>query len=142
MRVPLVATALVATALVAATANGSIWDGVFTAAQAKRGEAAYTGPCSRCHGAKLDGAADDPDMLPAPPVAGPKFLRAWDSRSLAELLDYMRATMPANNPGYLSDQEYADVIAYMLSVSTTPAGDVALQADREVLARILVERAP
>ena len=116
----------------------SIRDGIFTAEQALRGQAAYTGPCDRCHGYKLDGAADDPDMLPAPPVAGPKFLRKWNGRSLAELLEYMRATMPANNPGYLSDREWADIVAYMLSVSGMPAGGEALRPDLEALARIAI----
>jgi len=119
-------------------ARTSVWDGVYTAAQAKRGEAAYTGPCSRCHGYKLDGAPDDPDMLPAPPVAGPKFLRRWNGRSLAALLEYLRATMPENNPSYLSAQEYADIVAYMLSVSGTPPGGIELAADRPDLARLLV----
>jgi mono/diheme cytochrome c family protein len=118
-------------------ANSTL-DGVFTAAQAKRGEAAYTGPCSRCHGYRLDGAPDDPDMLPAPPVAGVKFLRKWGCRSLAGLLEYTRATMPENNPGYLSDQEYADVIAYMLSISGMPAGRSELRADQAVLARLTI----
>jgi quinoprotein glucose dehydrogenase len=116
----------------------SIRDGIFTAEQALRGQAAYTGPCDRCHGYKLDGAADDPDMLPAPPVAGPKFLRKWNGRSLAELLEYMRVAMPANNPGYLSEREWADIVAYMLSVSGIPAGGEALRPDRGALAGIAI----
>ena len=31
-----------------------------------------------------------PDMLPAPPVAGAKFLRKWNGRSLAALFEYVR----------------------------------------------------
>jgi len=137
-------TAIVVTSLAAshaATADEtarSTLDGVFTAVQAKRGEEIYTGPCSRCHGYKLDGATDDPDMLPAPPVAGAKFVRKWRCRSLAALLEYTRATMPENNPGYLSDQEYADVVAYALSVSGMPTGNLELTADRTTLAGILV----
>lgn len=119
----------------------SIWDSVFTATQARRGESAYTGPCSRCHGYKLDGAPDDPDSLPAPPVAGPKFLRKWNGRSLAALLEYTRSTMPENNPSYLSDQEYVDIVAYMLSVSGMPSGAVELQADRAMLARVIIRPA-
>jgi mono/diheme cytochrome c family protein len=116
----------------------SVRDGVFTAEQARRGQAAYTGPCDRCHGYKLDGASDDPDMLPAPPVAGAKFLRNWDGRSLAALFEYVRVTMPANNPGYLSDTEVADIVAYMLSVSGMPAGRDALQPNAEALASIVI----
>ena len=116
----------------------SIRDGVFTAEQARRGRVAYTGPCDRCHGFKLDGASDDPDMLPAPPVAGPKFLRKWNGRTLAALFEYVRTTMPANNPGYLSDAEVADIVAYMLSASDVPAGSGELRPD--ALAAIVIER--
>jgi cytochrome c len=118
--------------------RGSVRDGVFTEAQAARGRAAYTGPCSHCHGYKLDGAPDDPDMFPSPPVAGPKFLRKWQGRSLGALLEYVRTTMPASNPGYLSDQEYADVIAYMLSMSGLPSGSAALPADLPSLSRVTI----
>ena len=129
-----------ASGVLAQTANEtvSIRDGVFTAEQALRGQVAYTGPCDRCHGYKLDGASEDPDMLPAPPVAGAKFLRKWDGRRLASLFEYVRATMPANNPGYLSDAEVADIVAYMLSVSGMPAGDEALPQELEALASVVI----
>jgi S-disulfanyl-L-cysteine oxidoreductase SoxD len=121
----------------------TIRDGVFTAEQARRGQAVYTGPCDRCHGYKLDGAADDPDMLPAPPVAGAKFLREWNGRSLAALFEYLRVTMPANNPGYLSDAEIADIVAYMLSRSGLPAGTAPLPSDVAALAGVvIVSQAP
>jgi S-disulfanyl-L-cysteine oxidoreductase SoxD len=121
-----------------ASATASIRDGVFTAEQARRGQAAYTGPCDRCHGYKLDGAADDPDMLPAPPVAGPKFLRKWNGRTLAALVEYLSATMPANNPGYLSADEWADIVAYMLATSGMPAGGAELRSSREALASVVI----
>jgi S-disulfanyl-L-cysteine oxidoreductase SoxD len=114
-------------------------DGVFTAEQAARGQVAYTGPCDRCHGYKLDGASDDPDMLPAPPVAGPKFVRKWNGRTLSALFDYLRATMPANNPGYLPDTEVIDIVAYMLAASGMPAGEDWLPVDAEALAQVLIE---
>jgi mono/diheme cytochrome c family protein len=121
----------------------TVRDGVFTAEQARRGQVAYTGPCDRCHGYKLDGAADDPDMLPAPPVAGAKFLRQWNGRSLAALFEYLRVTMPANNPGYLSDAEVADIVAYMLATSGLPAGDAPLPPDLAALAGVvIVSQAP
>ena len=128
-----------ALAQTAATDARSIRDGVFTEEQARRGQIAYTGPCDRCHGYLLDGASDDPDMLPAPPVAGPKFLRKWNGRTVAALFDYVRVTMPSNNPGYLSDAEVADIVAYMLSVSDMPASSEALRPDRDALARIVIE---
>ena len=119
----------------------SIRDGVFTAEQARRGRIAYTGPCDRCHGSKLDGASDDPDMLPAPPVAGPKFLRKWNGRTLMALVEYVRTTMPSNNPGYLSDAEIADIVAYMLSSSGIPPGSEELRRDGGTLAAVVIEPA-
>ncbi|HUQ52892.1 MAG TPA: cytochrome c [Gammaproteobacteria bacterium] len=118
------------------------WDGVYTTEQAQRGQVAYTGPCDRCHGYKLDGASEDPDMLPAPPVAGPKFLRKWNGRSLAVLLEYLRTTMPSNNPGYLSDGEVADVVAYMLATSGVPAGSEPLRPELDVLAAVVIASPP
>ena len=138
LRVAVVGAAFGALAQTAAGDAPSTRDGVYTAEQARRGQAAYTGPCDRCHGFKLDGAPDDPDMLPAPPVAGPKFLRKWNGRTLGSLFEYLRATMPANNPGYLPDAEVADIMAYMLSVSGMPAGGAALAAEPEALASIVI----
>jgi mono/diheme cytochrome c family protein len=128
-----------APAQTAAAGARSIRDGIFTAEQARRGKIAYTGPCDRCHGFKLDGASDDPDMLPAPPVAGPKFLRKWTGRTVVSLFEYVRTTMPSNNPGYLSDAEVADIVAYMLSSSGIPAGSDELRPDREAFSDIVIE---
>jgi mono/diheme cytochrome c family protein len=120
----------------------SIWDGVFTEAQAKRGQLVYPGPCGWCHGRGLDGAPDDPDVRSTPPLARAKFLRDWEGRSLAALFEYTRATMPESNPGFLTDEEYVDVIAYMLSFGGMPAGDEELQPDPQRLARIVIQQQP
>ena len=123
-----------------ASQTTSVTAGVFTQAQAQRGRTAYTGPCSNCHGRKLDGAPDDPDMPPAPPVAGAKFLRDWQGRSLAVLLEYTRATMPENNPGFLTDQEFVDIIAYMLLVGGAPPGEGELPVDLQSLGRYMIDQ--
>lgn len=120
----------------------SVWDGVFTTAQAKRGQAVYPGVCGFCHGRRLNGAPDDPDMMSTPPLARAKFIRNWEGRSLATLFEYTRATMPESNPGSLADQEYIDVIAYMLAVGGMPAGDVELQPDPQSLARKIIGKRP
>ncbi|MDX1404814.1 MAG: cytochrome c [Woeseiaceae bacterium] len=120
----------------------SSWDGVFTEAQAKRGQVAYTGPCGWCHGRRLNGAPDDPDAAPSPPLARAKFLRNWYGKSLAALFVYTKATMPESNPGSLTDQEYIDIIAYMLSVSGMPTGEHELPPDPMELARTLIQPKP
>ncbi len=78
-------------------------------------------------------------MLPAPPVGGAKFLRVWDGRTLATLFELVRTTMPANNPGYLDDQELVDVIAWMLAVSDLPAGPDELEPALAKLARTVID---
>ena len=120
----------------------SIWDGVFTEVQAKRGQTVYPGACATCHGRRLNGAADDPDMRSSPPLARARFLRVWEGRSLATLFEYTRATMPESNPGSLTDDEFVDVIAYMLSVGGMPAGDDELRPDPRSLARIVIQQQP
>lgn len=121
---------------------GSIWSGVYTEEQASLGERIYPSVCGRCHGWRLDGAPDDPDMFPTPPIGGAKFLRNWNGGSLASLFEYTRTTMPELNPGSLSDREFAAVIAYMLAESGAPAGAVELAQDLVDLAGITVEPAP
>lgn len=123
-----------------AEAQRTIWDGVYTEAQARRGEANYPSVCGRCHGYKLDGAPDDPDMLPTPPIAGPKFLRKWSGSSLATLFEVTRTTMPAINPQSLSDQEFADLIAYALSVGHARPGPTELKPEISALSDIVIEQ--
>ncbi len=120
----------------------SVWDGVFSEAQATRGQAVYEGACGLCHGRRLNGAPDDPDMRSTPPLARARFLRIWDGRSLATLFEYTRATMPEDNPSSLTEQEYVDVIAYMLSAGGMPAGGDELQLDPRSLARVVIGPRP
>ncbi len=135
-------TSLAHAQVIDTSASRSIWDAVYTEAQAARGEFAYEGACSYCHGYRLDGAADDPDMRSSPPLARAKFLRNWEGRSLAVLYELTRTTMPEDNPGSLSEQEFIDVIAYMLSVSNVPAGEKELRLDLESLAGIAIQQSP
>jgi hypothetical protein len=62
----------------------------------------------------------------------------WDGRSVAELFESLEGTMPYDEPGRLTPQEYADVIAYIFSLGDLPAGDVPLPSDAEELAQIQV----
>ena len=120
----------------------TIWDSVYTAEQAERGADAYLGPCGLCHGRRLNGAPDDPDMRPAPALARYRFIRNWDGRSLATLFEYTRSTMPQSNPGYMDDQTYVDIIAHMLAMSGAPAGDTELTPDRDALGQIVIGPEP
>jgi cytochrome c len=119
----------------------SIWDGVYTQEQADRGEKLNAGVCAKCHGVRGDGA-NEPDQPGGPAIARFSFLRKWDGSSIAALYDYIRMTMPPDNPQSRSDQEYLDVIAHLLALSGAPAGATELPLDPEALNSIVIEQKP
>ena len=111
----------------------SVWDGVFTSDQAKRGEARYAELCASCHGDMLEGGES------SPPLAGGAFLANWNTLSVGDLFDRTRSTMPQNKPGSLSREANAEILAYVLSVNQFPAGKEALSPASEVLKGIKIE---
>jgi len=87
----------------------------FSAAQATRGEQVFDQTCAACH---------QPDRF-----IGPNFVDAWNDRRVNDFYSLVRSTMPVDNPGGLKDQEYLDVVAYLLKANhTTPTAD-SLSAD-------------
>lgn len=100
---------------------------VYSAAQATRGEALYMSMCVSCH--------------PPATYTGAVFL-TWQGRSLGELLAFLQEKMPKNDPGSLTDKEYADVMAYLLKLNKMPAGRVDLPADAKVLRGINIDILP
>ena len=103
------------------------WDGIYTAEQAKRGDALYVEKCSSCHGAELNGGEMAPGLM------GGEFTANWNDLSIGDLFERMRISMPQNNPGSLSRQQNADVLAFMLSRASYPAGTTELPGQAEVL---------
>ena len=109
------------------TPGTSQWDGVYTVAQANRGEPLYGDMCSVCHGAQLGGADFGPELL------GEFVAAQWNDLPLAELYYLIRDTMPANAPGTLTGQEAADLLAFILHKGNYPDGTHELPADAESL---------
>jgi len=93
----------------------SISDGVYSAAQATRGQQLYKAQCAECHGNALEGTIGSP-------LAGDSFLSSWSSRSLATLVEKIQKTMPFSAPGSLSRQQSTDLAAYILQFGKFPAG--------------------
>jgi S-disulfanyl-L-cysteine oxidoreductase SoxD len=116
--------------VMAAQASTTTWSGVYTEAQAKRGETLYAAQCASCHAPDLTGI----DM--APPLAGTDFNANWNDLSLSDLMERILATMPADKPGTLSRQDTADLIAFMLGKSNFPAGTTELPTETERLKAI------
>jgi mono/diheme cytochrome c family protein len=109
-------------------------DGVYTTAQADAGKTAYLEKCASCHG-KMTGAT--PDM--APLLNDYVFQDTWKNRSVGELFERIRLTMPQNEPATLSPQRTAEIVAYILSANELPAGDRALAEDAEGLKQIRMD---
>jgi cytochrome c5 len=116
----------------------SVWSGVYTAAQNKRGEEFHADVCTMCHGPRLNGAGQS-EMPPSPAIAGATFLRKWSGQSVAALFVIVRHTMPPDGPGTLTDQQSIDAIAHMLAVSGIPAGNRELPPDPKALVNIVIE---
>lgn len=113
----------------------SVWDGVYTEAQAKRGGEAYTASCSSCHGESLEGEGQ------APSLSGPEFTGNWNKQVVDDLFEIIKSTMPGDKPGALSRAKNADILAYIFQVNGFPAGKNELPADAESLKKIRIESA-
>lgn len=98
-------------------------DGVYTEAQADVGETLYAQHCLLCHDKKY-----------FRPV-----LKRWEGQSLSILFTVMSTSMPESNPGFLSQKEYVDILAYVLSLSRYAPGDTELDYQDGALADIIVE---
>ena len=98
--------------------------GVYSQGQARKGEETYRRYCSGCH-------------TPAT-HSGEAFQAAWGGRSAADLYDYLRTTMPDDNPGKLSRGQYTDIVAYLLQLNGMPAGPRSLSADPGRLEQIRI----
>lgn len=113
----------------------SVWDGVYTSEQADRGHSVYHSQCEVCHGDSLLGGDE------VPPLAGAQFLANWNGLSVGDLFERIRKSMPANDPGKLTSQQNADVLAYLFSFNMFPAGKAELPHDVELLKQIRIEAA-
>ena len=114
------AAMVVAPGMAAVAAGQAAEDGVHTAAQAASGRAIYERECAVCHQANLQGSFE------APQLAGESFLRFWGDLSPADLLVRISGSMPPGEEGSLTDEEYLDVVAYLLEANGAPAGGLAL----------------
>src|SRR5262245_14295427 len=93
-----------------------IWDGIYSAEQAKRGKSEFDQTCSRCHNLALIGSER------GPAIKGSTFLSHWDKGSVADLFIKIRDTMPEGGPGTLNEDIKIDILSYILQQNGFPAG--------------------
>ena len=109
---------------------GSVWDSVYTLAQAGRGESTYRATCATCHGDSLQGIND------APALAGPDFHKDFDGNALSSLFSKISNDMPSDNPGSLTNPQTASVVAFVLKYNGYPAGSTDLAASADSISAI------
>ena len=98
--------------------------GVYTAAQAKRGEQTYMNVCVACH--------------PAGTYTTDAFRQKWNGAQLSDLFELVASTMPKQEPGSLTANDYADVVAYLLKINGAPTGKQELPADEQAMKKIRI----
>ena len=108
----------------------SVWDGVYTEEQAKRGAAVFDRECAGCHGPEGGGGGL------APALVGSAFSANYDGQTVGDLFDRNRTTMPAGREGELSGQQNADITAFMLQINKFPAGPTELPTQSMTLKQI------
>jgi mono/diheme cytochrome c family protein len=106
------------------TAERTTAMGVYSADQAARGKDIYLTNCVSCH-------------TPADHTGG-GFWTDLLGKKVDEFFKYLRENMPQDNPGAISDDDYAAVVAYTLQLNGQPAGDKPLPADTTQLHRIRI----
>lgn len=112
----------------------TVWNGVYTEAQAARGSTAYIANCAPCHGLEMQGVAN---------LKGDDFMQRWREFDVRGLYDWISKSMPRprkesdNRPGSLSESTYVDIIAHVFRGNGFPAGSRELMVD--VMKNIQIE---
>ena len=135
MRVLGAAAVIFAISVGAAAQGTSVWTGVYTDEQAKRGEALSNKLCTSCHGPDLSGGEAGPTLV------GLEFIGNWNTLSVADFYDRVHATMPADAPGTLTPQQTSDITSYVFKLNKYPAGKTELPTDLALLKGIRIEGA-
>lgn len=97
----------------AAASRRTVWDGIYTEAQAARGAAEFAQSCAGCHALAAEGKA---------PLAGDAFWKSFSQKTAGDLLGFVSAYMPNGNPGSLNAETYQDIVALILKSNGFPAG--------------------
>jgi mono/diheme cytochrome c family protein len=99
------------------TPRRTVWDGVYTEAQAARGTTAFGQSCAGCHVLTAAGKA---------PLAGEPFWKSFAQKTVGDLLEFVSSYMPNGAPGSLSEPSYNDIVALILKSNGFPAGTTEL----------------
>lgn len=111
-------------------AGRTVWDGVYTEAQAARAIGVFGSTCANCHTLDADGRR---------PLTGDAFWDSYTQKTVADLLTYVRTNMPNGvNAGTLPAATYNDLVALILKSNGFPAG--AAELSPETVANVQIVR--
>ena len=127
-----VVASLIGPAFASQAPKRTVWDGVYTDAQAERGRNAYAQACASCHADDLRGKSTAPSLIEE------SFTFLWADMSVGDLFERTRMLMPSDRPGSLSAATYADIIAFVMSKNGFPAGSTELGTDVAALKQIVI----
>jgi mono/diheme cytochrome c family protein len=118
----------------AADARGrTVWDGVYTDAQAARATSTFSQSCSNCHTLGSEGKG---------PLTGEKFWEGFTQKSVADLLTYVRTNMPNGNGGSLPASTYNELVALILKSNGFPSGTTELAPEAVADVKIIPKDGP
>jgi len=115
-----------------ASPGRTVWNGVYTEEQARRGRAGYMQACASCHAEDLRGNGTAPSLVEE------SFSFLYGDTTVGELFGRIRTLMPSDRPNSLSSPSYRDIVAFILQSNKFPSGDRELDVDPEALRQILI----
>ena len=111
----------------------TVWDGVFTDAQAERANAMFNQSCSRCHTLSAEGTR---------PLSGEKFWEGYSQKTVGDLLNFVKTSMPNGQVGSLPAATYNDLVALILKSNGFPAGPAELTPETVEKVQIIPKEGP
>jgi mono/diheme cytochrome c family protein len=114
-------------------AGKTVWDGVYTDAQAERATAVFSSTCSRCHTLTAEGNR---------PLTGDKFWEGYTQKTVADLLAFVSKNMPNGQGGSLSASTYNDLVALILKSNGFPAGTTEVAPETVANVQIIPKDGP
>jgi len=126
-------TTVVLTAQTAKPTGPTVWDGVFTDAQADRAAGMFSQSCERCHTLAAQGTR---------PLSGEKFWEGYTQKTVGDLLTFVKTNMPNGQGGSLPATTYNDLVALILKSNGFPSGKSELTPETVTSVQIIPKDGP